>query len=1131
MTLLRRVVSACERFEDGWKGDKRPSLESCLDSVSDADRSRLLHELLALELELRRKAGEQPEPAEYFARFPHDIPVIQSAFACRSRGVDTNLLNLSTPPLAGPICTPVAGKLPIDESIGGYKILAKIGSGGMGVVYRAEQTSAGKRLVALKCIRPDFLEALRPAARAEAIARFRTEVEAISKLDHPNLVPVFEVGEVDGCPYFSMKYLEGGTLADRLAAGPLSNPDAAALMEKVARAVHHANERMILHRDVKPGNILFNRVGKPYVADFGLAKQLEPLQMQATPSRAELGTPAYMSPEQARGTEAIDARTDVYGLGATLYHALTGRPPFEAGFVAETLRQVLDEEPVPPRFLNPSVNRDLETICLKCLEKSPARRYATAEALADELQRVQAGEPIAARPPGLGRRLARWGRRNANRIGFAAAGVVVVTSMVVGFLPRRQVAPVSDPRFSVAPSDIPYVQRLRDINEHIAHGDSDIAWTFLMPPTLNLEPQDPRSFEAYYLWHLFSRDRLILANGRRGSGKELCVTRNGQFVVSFDFDNHVRKWDVAGGRLISDKALPIQRGPSGTFTADGRYIPLIDDEGGKRKIAIWDVEADPPKRVETGVELLGYGASISGDGRRIAYACKPHGDKDDLYEVRVCETDQSTVHCIFAGDAVSSWAISPDGNSLAVARRGEQNGAKQFGIIIFDLRNIEQPRATPFIPVQSPFITAMRFSRDSQSLFAGDPGGSVYRIALSPPHVLHQARVADGPVDQLAVSPDGRTLTVCSVKPAANNKSDYWLSVIDAETCQRRRSWKTGHAVHAIAYSSDYRAVITGSEDGLRYTPLENISDVTICKDSDRSEAWSVAYSPSGDALLVAGEEHWLGILDPLSGQVLERIKGHEAMVSCVAWSPDGEFFVSGGFERAEGKLSKNIRIWNRDGSRRAVLDGQDTSLYCVAVSNDGTTIASGGKGGQICLWDLKTGARKSLKQHADNVHEVMFLNDEHSLISVSDDGQICLWNWRDGSLLDSFSDHYRLLAAARSKDNNRFATGNDSGIVRLWRVEKDRLVQMHSLSGPASIRAMCFTPDGKSLAISGDDKKIRFWQVSSGLELFAISDLPHYVHRLSFSFDGQRLAAALHNGEVRIYYAPKVAKPSPFLP
>jgi WD40 repeat protein len=160
-----------------------------------------------------------------------------------------------------------------------------------------------------------------------------------------------------------------------------------------------------------------------------------------------------------------------------------------------------------------------------------------------------------------------------------------------------------------------------------------------------------------------------------------------------------------------------------------------------------------------------------------------------------------------------------------------------------------------------------------------------------------------------------------------------------------------------------------------------------------------------------------------------------------------------------------------------------------------------------------------------------MFLNDDRSLVSVGDDERICLWNWHDGSLLDSFSDHYHLLAAARSMDNSLFATGNDSGIVRLWRVEKNRLVQMHSLSGPASIRAMCFTPDGKSLAISGDDKKIRFWQVSSGLELFAISDLPSYVHRLSFSSDGQRLAAALHNGEVRVYYAPKVAKPSPFLP
>ncbi len=217
----------------------------------------------------------------------------------------------------------------------------------MGVVYRAKQIEAASRQVALKCIRPDFFEALDPSAKADAVKRFRTEIEAVLRLDHPNLVPVYHVGEHEGRPYFSMKFLEGGPLADRLTDGPLGNELAAKLMEKVARAVHYANQQGILHRDLKPGNILLNSQGEPYVADFGLAKQLEPLKLHATPSRAELGTPSYMSPEQAQGAEA-DSRTDVYGLGATLYHVLTGQPPFQASFTAEILRQVLDQEPAPP---------------------------------------------------------------------------------------------------------------------------------------------------------------------------------------------------------------------------------------------------------------------------------------------------------------------------------------------------------------------------------------------------------------------------------------------------------------------------------------------------------------------------------------------------------------------------------------------------------------------------------------------------------------------------------------------------------------------------------------------------------------------------------------------------------------
>src|SRR5437879_4244177 len=289
--------------------------------------------------------------------------------------------------------------------LGDYELLEEIGRGGQGVVFRARQKSLN-RTVALKVI------GLGQWATKAHLQRFRLEAEAAASLDHPCIVPIHDVGEREGCCYFSMNFVEGGQLDEVARREPMPIRRAAELIAKLARTVHYAHEHGILHRDIKPGNVLLDAKGEPHLTDFGLARLVES-ESSVTHTLDVLGTPSYMAPEQAVGNNAaVRSVTDVYGLGAVLYQLLTGQPPFAGGTTYETIKLLLDTEPKKPRFLNPKIDRDLSTICLKCLEKDPVHRYPSALALAADLDRWLKHEPIQARHAGILTRGTKWVQRN-----------------------------------------------------------------------------------------------------------------------------------------------------------------------------------------------------------------------------------------------------------------------------------------------------------------------------------------------------------------------------------------------------------------------------------------------------------------------------------------------------------------------------------------------------------------------------------------------------------------------------------------------------------------------------------------------------------------------------------------------
>ncbi|HKB36350.1 MAG TPA: serine/threonine-protein kinase, partial [Gemmataceae bacterium] len=376
------------------------------------------------EMLLAEEAGQPLDLSRVIRTYPELETPLRDYF--RHRDGFGRLAPHLAPTTSQAAASPSSCDLTPGSKFGGYDILKELGRGGMGVVYLARQRQLD-RLVALKLIRTDRLAHLTPREREEWLIRFRTEGQAAARIDDPHVATVHVVGELDGCPFYSMRYVEGGSLAEHIKEGrPLLNRRAALLMEQVARAVQACHDQGVLHRDLKPSNILVDARGRPCVTDFGLAKVRDAAD-SLTHTGAMLGSPHYVSPEQAQGAATVSEATDVYGLGATLYALLTGRPPFQGTTMAEVLYQVKYCEPAPPHRLNPAVDRDLNTITLRCLEKEPGRRFRSAVALADELERYLDGRPILSRPVGPVGRIARWCRRNPAFAALSAAAVVLIT--------------------------------------------------------------------------------------------------------------------------------------------------------------------------------------------------------------------------------------------------------------------------------------------------------------------------------------------------------------------------------------------------------------------------------------------------------------------------------------------------------------------------------------------------------------------------------------------------------------------------------------------------------------------------------------------------------------------------------
>ena len=968
--------------------------------------------------------------------------------------------------------------LDLGQRLGDYQLLERIGRGGVGVVYRACQISLGREVAVKVLLDSTF-------ASREELARFRGEAAAAAGLHHPNIVAIHEVGEEGGQNFFSMDFVAGQDLAALTRQGPLAARQAAELVRKVARAVQHSHEHGILHRDLKPSNVLVDILGEPHVTDFGLAKRMGPGADVGHPSSPTLtltgqviGTPGYMSPEQAAGRRALGPATDIYSLGALLYHLLTARAPFAGETPTAVLRQVEEQEPVSPRLLNPSVPRDLETICLKCLAKEPPRRYPRALDAGHDLQRFLEGQPILARPVGLVERTWRWCRR---RPGFAAlvalSGVLLVAVISVTVFARLR---LQEQQQSVRRKD--YIADMRLVDGAIRENNLGQALTLLErwrphPQTRRLlgfgfPEQDLRNFEWRYFRDQCSGDELATLGRHADRAVQVAVSVDGKRVASASADGVVRLWNT-NGELLGEGRHD-QRVMCLAFSPDDRWLA---SGGFDRRVKLWNAKtlrpAAPPLEYNSPLVTLRFSADsavlatiarheclVWDVERRTAVQRQPIAPSTWFYGA-ISPGMDSVALPMTAEVGVKLWnfpptversvlaelsmavAFSPNGSFLAV-------GVESGDLRIWDLTNLT---ALTTISTRGGVVRALAWSPDGHTLASGGRDSLLRLWEIPSGKLLATYRGHTGAIEALSFSPDARRVLSCS----ADGTVKMWDATRAPSPKENplRRDWGWARQKNQLWAAG-------GGAFDTHWVDLAQMRTVPIPVPQDLRGTNTIVLSID-DGFVALGPAPEVRQFDR-EGRLLESpIPLPQWPMSGVTISPNGKWLVwKPGDDDIGGKF------W-RIGSTNSPFELGDpgTTWIVPTFCRDSHLLAAASLEGELLVWDL-VHLRIERRFHAVRATPtgLTFSRDDRKLALSASDGTIKTWNtsaWDKPPMTLSAGED-AIWCVAISPDDQRIAGGGDDGNVFLWDLSTQELAARFKAAGNGLVHSVGFSPSGKDL-------------------------------------------------------------------